>query len=122
MTDIRLPKELTEFSFEILANTWKTNGHISLIIPEDLNATDINNIFDFLLKRLPDDFAFFILANMAELENIQIELLERLFDYGDTGCNVSICLRTDLNDKLVKKCRDSKDPAVKEHFSSTGNN
>lgn len=75
-------------------------------------------MFCFLLDRLPNDFAFGVLSDLVEsYDHIPEKLLLLLFGYGDSACNVSICLKTDLSERLMQQCRESQDPNVVEHFS-----
>jgi hypothetical protein len=37
----------------------------------------------------PNEFALLALANLAELDDVPIDLLEELFDKGDAGCKVT---------------------------------
>ena len=116
MATVSIPRELTENEFRKLNLIWDANRNVSVQIPEDLSEADVVRIFRLLLSGLPNEFAFCVLENLAEREKISMDLLSILFDQGDTGCNVAICLRDDLSKDIVERCRSSNIEEVREHF------
>lgn len=118
MTTISISRYLDKSQFEKLEKIWNAQENVNLIFPENLSAADVEHIFGLLLPTLPNDFSFCILGNLAEGKNVSTSLLARLFDFGDTGCNVSICLRDNLSEEIMERCKNSDDDDVREHFLS----
>jgi hypothetical protein len=116
MTVIQVPSCLTLTTFEVLKMRWDRNKNVTIVLPKQFSDREIECLFEFLLPTLPNQFAFCILENVIDLNNVPMPLLNKLFDYGDTGCNVTICLKDDLIPELIYKCLNSKDLNVKEHF------
>jgi hypothetical protein len=116
--DILVPKELDIDEFSKLEQIWHSEEYenMSIILPENLSDVEAEQLFRFLLSVLPNELAFSLLADLAEGWNVSTSLLSELFSYGDTGCNVTICLRDNLNQELMSKCISSEDDNVKEHF------
>ena len=116
MATVSIPRELTENEFRKLNLIWDANRKVSVQIPEDLSDADVVRMFKLLLLTLPNEFAFCVLENLAEREKISMDLLSILFDHGETGCNVTICLRDDLSKDIIERCRSSNIEEVREHF------
>lgn len=70
----------------------------------------------FLLAKAPREFACVLLSDLAEDRPMTADLLEQIFDTGDESCQVSICLRPDLSQRLEDKCRNSRNEQVLEHY------
>ena len=118
MSNILIPRDLTLNEFEKLNQIWDANKNVSLQLPEEFSDVEMEQIFKLLLTRLPNEFAFCILENFAEQQKISMDLLGELFDHGDTGCCVTICLRDDLTHDFVERCVSSNINEVREHFLS----
>jgi hypothetical protein len=117
MTTIRIPCVLDKRSFDKLRQAWDEHKNVNKVIPQNLNSAQAEKLFMLVLQMLPDEFGFSLLGDLVELyDDISMELLERLFKYGDTACNVSICLKHNLNATLLELCRTSKDKNVQQHF------
>jgi hypothetical protein len=117
MANIKIPRKLDPATFLRLSKTYDQNRHVSIELPTGFTEAEYRDIFTLLLSQLPNELALLTLANLAELDDVPIDLLEELFDKGDTGCKVTICLRQDLNESLRDKCRNSSDSEVREHYS-----
>lgn len=114
---MRIPRHFTPKVFKQQKRIWDSRRrNVNINIPEDLSETEVEQLFEFLLSTLPNDFAFWVLEDIAESNDVPMSLLERLFDYGDTGCNVTICLKDNLSPELLSKCALSEDVNVTEHF------
>jgi hypothetical protein len=117
MAEIIFPRVIKKGEYLNFVKLWDENNNVSLVMPEKLSENEIRDLFAFLFSDLPNEFAFSVLSNLAEMKNTPMDLLEALFDRGDTGCNVTICLRSDLSGNLIERCQSSLDPEVREHFS-----
>jgi hypothetical protein len=116
MIVMRIPRYFTPKVFKQQKRICDSRRNVSITIPEDLSEIEVEQLFEFLLPTLPNRFAFWVLGDIAESYDVPMPLLERLFDYGDTGCNVTICLKDDLSQELLSKCALSEDDDVTEHF------
>ena len=67
-------------------------------------------------RYLPNDLAYSILSEIAAYENLNEELMQLIFEKGDKGCKVAICLNKNLPHKLQEHCKRSSDGDIKEHF------
>lgn len=94
---------------------WSKNENVSLIISE-MHPAEVQRIFEFLTPKLPNIFYSSVLETLAERASTPVEILEVLFDSEDEGCQLSICMRDDLTDNLLVKCRNSPFAEVREHF------
>lgn len=113
---IRLPRKISNTQqIDYFDKLWKNTNSINYLIPQDLSIDEIRDYFSFFMKRLPSAFAFAVLGEIAEFDNTPSDLLEELFEKGDTGCMVSICCRPDLTAGLLTKCLNSSNPDVLEH-------
>ena len=100
--------------FEKLSNIWLASETIFLRL--DIKPSDIEIIINELLEKLPNDLAYSILSEIAAYENLNEELMQLIFDKGDKGCKVAICLNKNLPHKLQEHCKRSSDRDIKEHF------
>jgi|GEM_PF-1033447 len=106
MTTLLISKDLDETVFRTLQSIWNSNQHVEFIFAKDISYTEINKIFKFLLSILPNSFAFSILENIADEYQIHMDLLEELLEFGDIGCNETICMRNDLSINVINKCKE----------------
>jgi hypothetical protein len=81
-----------------------------------MNDSERDALMRFLLSKIPSNLALGALCDLAEWPGVPTDLLTRVFDQGDTGCKVAVCLRDDLTPALQEKCRNSPDTEVREHF------
>lgn len=121
MSIISISRNLTVNEFEKLNRIWDANKNVSILLPEEFSDVEVEQIFKLLLSRLPNEFAFCVLENVAEQQKVSVNLLRELFDHGDTGCCVTICLRDDLTGDLVERCMSSNNNEVREHFLRKSN-
>jgi hypothetical protein len=117
MAFIDIPNKLNKALFAELKRAWDDHDDVLKNIPEDLTSEQANDLAGFLLGELPDEFAFSVLADLIEsYESLSSVLLERVFAFNDSGCNFSICLKSNLSARLRQLCAASTDPLVKSHF------
>jgi hypothetical protein len=113
---IRLPRKiLDDQQIDQWEEVWNNTDNITYSVPNDLSVDEINGYFCKLINKLPNDFALTILCEIAEIKNTPWDLLQKLFEIGDTSCMVSICCRPDLPDNMLTKCLNSSNPDVLEH-------
>jgi len=114
---IQFPRKISDTQqIDHWEKLWENADSLSYSIPQDLSIDEIRDYFSFFMNRLPSVFAFSVLGEIAEFANTPWDLLEELFEKGDTGCMVSICCRPDLSDRLLTKCLNSSNPDVLEHI------
>jgi hypothetical protein len=116
MVAIKLPVNLTDQQFQKLSHEWDRAREAEIILPRKMNDSERDALIRFLLSKIPSDLALGALCDLAEWPGVPAELLTRLFDHGDTGCNVAVCLRDELSPALQERCRNSPDTEVREHF------
>jgi hypothetical protein len=83
-----------------------------------MRPSEIEAMVSFLLQKIPREFAFVLLSDLAEDSPIRADLLERIFNTGDESCQVSVCLRSDLSRRLEEECRNSQNEQVREHHDA----
>ena len=114
--NIKLPRRIVDIQqVDKWEDLWNSSDYATYSIPEDLSVDEIYGYFAVFMSKLPNTFAFTILEEIAELENTPCDLLEQLFETGNTDCMVAICCRSDLSDKILKKCLSSSNTDVLEH-------
>lgn len=114
---IKLPRIISDSQLvDKWEELWNSADNATYSIPNDLSIDEIRGYYSVFMSKLPNVFAFIILEEIAELENTPWDLLESLFEKGDTGCMVSICCRPDLPDNMLKKCLSSSNTDVLEHI------
>lgn len=99
--------------FEKLSKTWEISSNIAIRL--DVEQTDVGPIVKELLGKLPNDLAYCIMSEIAEFKHLDDELMRLIYNTGDTGCKVAICLRDDLPQDLKKRCEQSNDINVQQH-------
>jgi hypothetical protein len=115
--NIKLPRKIKDINqVEKWEKLWKEASNANYCLPRDLSIEEIRDYFSVLMNRLPSEFVSDILGELAELDKTPWDLLESLFENGDSNCNVSICCRPDLPDNMLKKCLISSDQLVIEHI------
>src|SRR5260221_571398 len=114
---IIVPVPLDDASFEKTARQWDRDlAHSAL--PPSMTPDEVETMVIFLLGKIPAELAFSVLSYLAEDSPLRGDLLEQIFDRGDTGCKVSVCLRPDLDKRLEEKCRNSPNDDVREHYQA----
>ena len=116
--EIVVPNPLDDESFEATSSKWDRARNAMLVMPRAMSPNEMETMVRFLLGKIPRTLAFSLLSDLAEDSPIPNDILEQIFDRGDTGCKVSICLREDLKPSLERKCRDSTDESVREHYDA----
>lgn len=115
MVAIRIPRQLNEFIFENLKTAWVKSENVSLVMPSKLSLNEIKSLFLFFEAHLRDEFTSVIMSELAEMNEVPIAFLERIFDQVDIGTQVTISLRSDISDSLLQKCLSSSYPEVLSH-------
>lgn len=84
---------------------WESNSEIELITK--VNASDTALVVPKLIEELPKELANYILADLLELPDFPIKYLREIYEKGDKGCKVSICLRQDIPQEITIMCEKS---------------
>src|SRR6266446_5021274 len=116
--EILIPNPLDDSSFEEASKLWDQGRDAFLTVPRSMSPHQIETMVIFLLGKIPAELAFSVLSYLAEDSPLRGDLLEQIFDRGDTGCKVSVCLRPDLDKRLEEKCRNSPNDDVREHYQA----
>ena len=116
MTTIRLPTNPADSEFQMLSRQWSSATDAQIVLPRKMSDSERNALIRFLLSKIPDSLALGALCELAERPGVPPDLLIRVFDEGDTGCKIAVCLRDDLTAEIKEKCRSASDPDVREHF------
>lgn len=116
--EILVPSLLDDTTFETAAMQWDKADTVWAPLRRPMSPNQIETMVAFLLGKVPREFAFVLLSDLAEDFPIRTDLLEQIFDTGDESCQVSICLRSDLDERLEEKCRNSTNEQVREHHDA----
>lgn len=116
MRTLHINKENVFCDFEKLSKTWETSSNIAIRL--DIEQVDVEPIVKELLGKLPNDLAYCIMSEIAEFEHLDAELMWLIYNTGDTGCKVAICLRDDLPQALKKCCEQSNDINIQQHHDN----
>jgi hypothetical protein len=119
LTEIRVPRALDDSTFETLATRWDNAvDGMWVNTPSGMKSRDAAKMTLYLLRKIPRDLAFSVLADLAEMYSLRPNLLEKIFDHGDERCKSSVCLRNDLPAHLEEKCRNSPYGSVRDHYQA----
>ena len=100
--------------FKRLSDIWDSSNNITLSL--NIRQKDFDFVVRRLITSLPNDLAYSIMSEIAECENLNEELMQLIYDKGDKGCKVAICLNKNLSQELQKYCEQSNDVDIKEHY------
>lgn len=95
---------------------WKYTDSISLFLSNSLTSQEIRNMTKFLFETIPCDFTYALLSEISENNKTPLDILEEIFDKGNTGIKVSISLREDINDKVKLKAIKFNEYYVLQHI------
>lgn len=105
ISSIEITPSLTKEQWLFLCDKWDRETDIIL-------DTSLINIMEeiehvakiaFLIKERKLSLA--VLSNLAEKDKVSNELLNMIFDIGDQSCKETVCLRKDLSEELMVKCK-----------------
>jgi len=114
MKILHINKTKIVYDFKRLSNIWNTSNNITLRL--NIRQQDFDFVVRSLIKYLPNDLAYSIMSEIAECENLNEELMQLIYDKGDKGCKVAICLNKNLSQELQKFYKQSNDIDIKEHY------
>ncbi len=114
MKVLHINKNKIENDFKKLSNIWNSSNNITLRL--NIKERDFGLVVQILIKYLPNELAYSIMSEIAEYENLDKELMQLIYDKGDKGCKVAICLNKNLGQELQECCKQSIDIDVKEHY------
>ena len=114
MKVLHINKTKIVYDFKRLSNIWNTSNNITLRL--NIRQQDFDFVVRYLISYLPNDLAYSIMSEIAECENLDEELMRLIYDKGDKGCKVAICLNKNLSQELQKCCKLSNDIDIKEHY------
>lgn len=114
---IKVPETFTDENFSKMAKTWDTAKDVGYEMPEFSSNENLRQFSWKVIDKLPNSFASTLASEIAEMDDkIDEDVLLEIFDKGDTGCRVSVCLRDDLTDRLKERCRFTRDENVRDHL------
>ena len=100
--------------FKRLSNIWDSTENITLQL--DIKQSETKTVVRALTSYLPNDLAYSIMSEIAENEKLDDDLMQLIFEKGDKGCKIAICLHEDLPQELKERCVQSADIDIKEHY------
>jgi hypothetical protein len=109
---LKIPSTLDHASFLALSEKWKKARNASIELPELAGG---EGLIELVIGFVPDEFAYAVLQELAELDKLSIGSLHRLFDVGNPAIHVSLCLRPDLPKDLLERFLTSTDENVLQH-------
>lgn len=113
---LNIPKQLRSSEFNELRCQFTDADDVSILLPDNLSAEEIRDMTLFLLSQESDDFRNSLIADLVEYDCFPRSLLEKVFEKGDIGCRVAVCLRDDLSKCLQELCEKSDEVDVRNHF------
>ena len=116
MKRLEIPKRITGKAFAQLSKEWSMSPDILLVLPNFTSSEEVQLLAIQVLDKLPDDLANTILCELAEIKITPPQVLDQIFENGDTACRVAVCLRSDLTEEMYQKCKRSDDPNVQQHI------
>jgi hypothetical protein len=100
--------------FKRLSDIWDSTENITLQL--DIKQSETKTVVRALTSCLPNDLAYSIMSEIAENEKLDDDLMQLIFEKGDKGCKIAICLHEDLPQELKERCVQSADIDIKEHY------
>lgn len=100
--------------FKRLSGIWDSTENITLQL--DIKQSEAKTVVRALTSCLPNDLAYSIMSEIAENEKLDDDLMQLIFEKGDKGCKIAICLHEDLPQELKERCVQSADIDIKEHY------
>jgi hypothetical protein len=89
-------------NYQELKRIWNESSIVSLDVGE---IPFYEDMVSFLINE-QDEFAFAILSELAEKDNISAESLEKIFYTGNLSCQMSVCKNKSLPDSLKCECNE----------------
>lgn len=114
---LTVPVPIDAAAYRSLSDAWSRATDGELVLPSFSGQEEVLRFVEQLAVFLPDHFAYLILSELAERDELESPVLNRLFDLGDTSTRISICLRSDLSPDLLARCLASEEPGVAEHVA-----
>ncbi|MDO1510169.1 MULTISPECIES: hypothetical protein [unclassified Neisseria] len=87
-------------NYQKLKRIWNENSIVSLEVGE---ISFYDDMVSFLINE-KDEFAFAILSELAEKDNVPVEILEKIFYTGNLSCQMSVCKNKNLPHSLKYEC------------------
>ncbi|MDO5070146.1 MAG: hypothetical protein Q4D78_08160 [Neisseria zoodegmatis] len=87
-------------NYQKLKKIWNENPIVSLEIGE---MSSYDDMVSFLIDE-KDEFAFAVLSELAEKNNISLESLEKIFYTGNFSCQMAVCTNKNLSQSLKYEC------------------
>ena len=89
-------------NYQELKRIWNESSIVSLDVGE---IPFYEDMVSFLINE-QDEFAFAILSELAEKDNISAESLEKIFYTGNLSCQMAVCKNKSLPDSLKCECNE----------------
>ena len=87
-------------NYQKLKRIWYENSIVSLEVGE---MSFYDDMVSFLINE-KDEFAFAILSELAEKDNVHVEILEKIFYTGNLSCQMAVCKNKNLPQSLKYEC------------------
>ena len=113
--EITISARTSDLEFGQFAVLWDKNNNIDLTI-EIMTEDEIRRVVDMLIPRLPCSLYESVLESLAERNETPPDCLLKIFCTNIESCQMSVCLRDDLNDELKYRCMKSEHKDVCEHY------
>jgi hypothetical protein len=119
MKKIIVDKDLIINHFFEANKKWTSEDNMELITKID--EQDLNLVVPKLIDLLPKELANSILSDLLERPSFPIQYINQIYNKGDKGCKMTICLRDDLPIDIANMCENSLDKDIKTHFINRKN-
>lgn len=113
--EMSISASTTDLEFGRLAVLWDKNNNVDLTIDE-MTEDEISRVVEMLIARLPCSLYESVLETLAERNETPLDCLLKIFCTNIESCQMSVCLRDDLDNELKCRCMNSEHKDVCEHF------
>lgn len=114
MLTLKIDSNVSENEFSNMASEWGKANDAEIEMPNILSTNDIQHIYNLAMSMIPNEFAYTVLSDLAEFENVSDDLLRKILETKERGCIEAVCLRDNLPDDMRQICNQ-----IAEHTKST---
>ncbi len=105
MNVVRIPINLTEEDFLNLSIEWDKTIDCYVDFSDVKDIKDLIHCAEIALAWPNKKLSFAILEYVAEQKEMPVGILRLILEVGDQGCKEAVCLRNNLDDKLILLCK-----------------
>ena len=113
--EIRISARTTGSEYERFADLWDQNNNVDLKI-DNMTVEETRSVVSLLISRRPCSLYESVLETLAERNGTPSDCLVKIFSTNIECCQMSVCLRDDLDDVLKGLCKKSRHRDVCEHY------